>query len=236
MRLIIRRSHFYVFIFTPHYLKSPSVDIIYGITNSCLDLCLFMYFNDLFVDQLECLVRMERVVNEYFLLCVQKTIAAEPVEILEVEEGDGEDDCEDEQEEVSPIKEIVVIFVNVWFCEDGVFHDVAEDDVRGETYSHVDLRVLQTEHHPAVHGLRAATEIGVLREGEECEDRKHDERGMVAEYVERGDFLVQRRHQGQEELGQVQDWEAHQDWGSWVYFLGIHQLRYSMINSILIMF
>ena len=80
--------------------------------------------------------------------------------------------------------------------EDGVFHDVAEDDVRGETYSHVDLRVLQTEHHPAVHGLRAATEIGVLREGEECEDRKHDERGMVAEDVERGDLLVQRRHQG----------------------------------------
>ena len=138
------------------------------------------------------------------LLRREKTVAATTEDVVEVHEADGEDESQDEEKEVGPEEETVVVPEDFWLGQKGEPHDIAEENVAANTDGDVDLGVFQTEHHPAVLQV-SPTEVVRLREREECEDWQHDERGMAPQDTERAELHVQSGHQGQEELGQVQD-------------------------------
>ena len=138
------------------------------------------------------------IVNRQLLLSWKETFTATAEDVVEVHEGDGENESQDEQEKVCPEQKTVVILEEVWVCEQGEPHHIAEEDVGGNTDGDVDLGVFQTEHDPAV--IRATpAEVVRLGEGEECEDRQHDERGMIPQDSERAGLRVQGRQQGQQE-------------------------------------
>ena len=155
----------------------------------------FLLFQDFSVFQYEFSFWMIWIVDWEFLLSREEAAAAAAEDVVEVHEGDGENQRQDEQEEVQPEYETVVILEDVWLVLHGEPHYVAEEDVAGNTDGHVDLGVLQTEEHPAVLKIIPA-EVVRLGECEECEDRQHDEGGMVPQDSQWAGLGVQCGRQG----------------------------------------
>ena len=164
------------------------------------------------------------VINRQLLLRREETVAATTEDVVEVHEADGEDESQDEEKEVGPEEETVVVPEDFRLGQKGEPHDIAEEDVAANTDGDVDLGVFQAEHDPAV--IRATpAEVVRLGEGEKCEDRQHDERGMVPQDGQRGDLEVQGGEESQQELGQIQDGATKKYCISNIDFPSVHQLK-----------
>ena len=129
------------------------------------------------------------IINNNLLLAGEEPSTAATAEVVEVDEGDCEEDGKEKQIKEHPIHQIVIIIVYISVCLDDVLPDVGKDDVESAAQPNVNLGSITAEADSRLLGVTPA-DAARLGHGER-EDWKNKEGRIIGEDGEGGPVEVE---------------------------------------------